>query len=416
MERKTSKRFEKIKLHAPGLKTRRNKDGTQRLYWCARSDLVKKGYQPETVRLSFDIVDAGSLKLIEAACQRLQAEMLEWSSGAERDALRFDGTLRGLVRRYQLDPASPYQGVKWNTRRTYDEILTKIDRGLGERSVHVIKLEDFHRWYAEAKKPKLPGQTERITKAHNLIRMLRRLFSYGIMAELQGCKRVYEILEQAQFKGAARRRTVLNFSHVQAFLEIAIAANRRSLALGTALQFETGMRQKDVIGEWEPLADHETAGGIILNDRRWVNGLTWADLGADFVISKVTTKTGAVVSHDLKLCPLTLGLLQHVPVDQRVGAFIIDENSGRPYAAHAYTREWRTIARNAGIPDNVWNMDARAGAITEAEDAGFDLDIIRGAVGHTQASTTARYSRGAIGKSRTVATQRLAHRTKLERK
>jgi integrase len=90
------------------------------------------------------------------------------------------------------------------------------------------------------------------------------------------------------------------------------------------------------------------------------------------------------------------------------------KSSGRPYAAHAYAREWRTIARNAGIPDNVWNMDARAGAITEAEDAGVDLDIIRGAVGHTQASTTARYSRGAIGKSRTVAAQRLAHRAKLE--
>jgi hypothetical protein len=260
MERKASMRFEKIKLDAPGLKTRSNKDGTQRLYWCARSDLVKKGYQPETVRLSFDIVDAGSQKLIEAACQRLQAEMLEWSTGTERDVLRFDGTLRGLVRRYQLDPASPYQGVKWNTRRTYDEILVKIDRGLGERSVHAIKLDDFHRWYAEAKKPKLPGQPERITKAHNLMRMLRRLFSYGIMAELQGCKRVHEILEQAQFKGAARRRTVLNFGYVQAFITEAIKSNRRSLALGTALQFETGMRQKDVIGEWEPMVDGEVSG------------------------------------------------------------------------------------------------------------------------------------------------------------
>jgi hypothetical protein len=133
------------------------------------------------------------------------------------------------------------------------------------------------------------------------------------------------------------------------------------------------------------------------------------------VISKVTTKKGAVVSHDLKICLLRLGLLQQAPVDRRVGVFIIDENCGRPYAAHAYTREWRTIARKAGNPDNVWNMDACAGAITEAENAGVDLDIIRGAVGHTQASITARYSRGAISKSRTVATQRLAHRTKLER-
>lgn len=57
-------------------------------------------------------------------------------------------------------------------------------------------------------------------------------------------------------------------------------------------------------------------------------------------------------------------------------------------------------------------MDARAGAITEAEDAGAELDTIRGAVGHTQASTTARYSRGALGKSRKVALLRQAHQTR----
>jgi hypothetical protein len=68
------------------------------------------------------------------------------------------------------------------------------------------------------------------------------------------------------------------------------------------------------------------------------------------------------------------------------------------------------VARAAGIPDAVWNMDARAGAITEAEDAGADLDDARAAAAHTQASTTARYSRGAVGKSRKVATLRIAHR------
>jgi hypothetical protein len=100
--------------------------------------------------------------------------------------------------------------------------------------------------------------------------------------------------------------------------------------MGAAVQFETGMRQKDVIGEWEPLAESINSGGIVFQDRRWVNGLTWTDLGADLVISKVTTKTGAVVSHDLKLCPMSLGLLQQVPVDKRVGPFTIDENTGRP--------------------------------------------------------------------------------------
>lgn len=61
-------------------------------------------------------------------------------------------------------------------------------------------------------------------------------------------------------------------------------------------------------------------------------------------------------------------------------------------------------------------MDARAGAITEAENAGAELDTIRSAVGHTQASTTARYSRGALGKSRKVAELRQQHRKATQNK
>ncbi|WP_442786002.1 PAS domain S-box protein [Methylobacterium sp. C25] len=85
-------------------------------------------------------------------------------------------------------------------------------------------------------------------------------------------------------------------------------------------------------------------------------------------------------------------------------------DAGRPYAESAYGREWRVVARAAGVPDNVWNMDARAGAITEAEDAGADLDHIRSAAAHSQTATTQRYSRGALGKSRHVAELRIAHR------
>lgn len=55
-------------------------------------------------------------------------------------------------------------------------------------------------------------------------------------------------------------------------------------------------------------------------------------------------------------------------------------------------------------------MDARAGAITEAEDAGADPDHIRSAAAHAQTATTQRCSRGALGKSRRVAELRLAHR------
>lgn len=402
-------------IDAPGLKVRRNKDGTARLYWVARADIRKAGYMPETVRLHYSLDDPQGRRLVSAACRKLQAEMFAWRAGHRQRSRPFDGTISSLVRLYQTDEASPYFELKHNTRETYDQVLRVIDRAFGKRTLSNLTLTDFRRWYEEAKKPREPGGPERVRKAHGIISMLRRLFAYGIAAEHNGCTRLASILDNTRFKQPKRRRVRMERHHVEAFIPKAIEAGRLSLAIGTALQFETGMRQKDVIGEWEPHEARSEIGGIMLKGKRgrrmlrWANGLTWQDMCAG-TFTKETTKTGALVAHDLSLCPLTLGLLAMIPAGERIGPLIIDEKAGRPYAKDAYAREWRLVARAAGIPDEVWNMDARAGAITEAEDAGAELDEIRAAIGHTQASTTARYSRGAAGKSWKVAKLRQAHR------
>lgn len=394
----------------PGLKVRHNRDGTERLYWVARPDLAATGYEPRTVRLHYNRADSNDRPLIAAACSRLQAEMLAWAVGRRDARTVFDGTVASLIRLYQHDQASPYRDLKWNTRRTYDQVLGVIEKAFGQRALAALGIADFRRWYDEARKPKQPGGPERVRKAHGIVAMLRRLFAYGVTAEHAHCARLAAILDEARFKQPGRRRLKLDLAHVEAFIPKAIEAARLSLALGTALQFETTLRQRDVIGEWEPIAEGDMPTGIVLGGRRWVRGLTWADISSELTITKETTKTGAVVGHDLRLCPLVLDLLDQVPAARRVGPLIIDETAGRPYAEHAYAREWRTIARAAGIPDAVWNMDARSGGISEADDAGADLDHIRSAAGHSQASTTARYVRGTIGKSRKVAELRLAHR------
>lgn len=395
---------------SPGHKTRPNRDGTMRHYWAARHDLVKAGYRPATVRLHYDGTTPEGRALIAAACARLQADMLAWAAGQTAQRLRFDGTLRTLIREYQRDPASPYVDLKWNTRRTYDQVLGVIERAFGERALNALKIGDFRRWYEEAKKPAAEGGPERVRKAHGIVAMFRRLFSYGVMAEMPECTRLHAILAEARFKQPKRRRVRMEFAQAEAIIDAALEAGRVSLALGTAIQFETAMRQRDVIGEWEPIGTGTPATGIVLGARRWVNGLLWTDITADLQLRKETTKTGALVSHDLRMAPLVVRVLERVPQDHRVGPVIIDETAGRPYATDAYAREWRRIATAAGVPATVWNMDARAGAITEAEDAGADLDTIRSAVGHNLASTTARYSRGAVGKSRKVAELRSAHR------
>ncbi|MDP4021041.1 hypothetical protein Q8W71_00255 [Methylobacterium sp. NEAU 140] len=128
------------------------------------------------------------------------------------------------------------------------------------------------------------------------------------------------------------------------------------------------------------------------------------------MLRKATTKTGAFAAHDLKLSALVTALLAKVPAARRIGPLIVDETAGGPYAESAYGQEWRIVARAAGVPDAVWNMDARAGAITEAEDAGADLDAIRSSAAHAQLARTLHYSRGAVGKSHAVATLQAAYR------
>src|SRR5205814_869093 len=79
MEEKTSMPSDSLRLNAPGLKRRGKK--RDRLYWIARTDIAKAGYSPRVVRLSYNISDPGDHRLIEAACQRLDAEMKSWSHG-----------------------------------------------------------------------------------------------------------------------------------------------------------------------------------------------------------------------------------------------------------------------------------------------------------------------------------------------
>jgi hypothetical protein len=333
-----------------------------------------------------------------------------WAAGERSSDRSFDGTVAALIRRYQHDPASQYQGIKWNTRRTYNQVLDVIEKAFGKRVLAGLHIGDFRRWYEEAAKPKVAGGAPRVRKAHGIISLFRRLVTYGIAAEIPECARIAPILDASRFKQPSRRRVKLELKHVQSFVAEALKRNQISLALGTALQFETTLRQRDVIGEWEPIVAGAKYSGIVLRGRRWINGLTWADISTEMTIIKETTKTGAMVGHDLKLCPLVYSALALVEPQKRIGPLIIDEKSGRPYAAHAYTREWRIVARAAGVPDHVWNMDARAGGISEGDDAGADLDMLRSTAGHTQASTTARYVRGTIGKSREVAKRRQAYR------
>ena len=75
-----------VTTDAPGLKRKRNEDGSFRYYWQARTDLVKKGYRPSSVRLHYPETFEGKTQRA-ARCRVLWAEMLAWAAN--------DGELKG---------------------------------------------------------------------------------------------------------------------------------------------------------------------------------------------------------------------------------------------------------------------------------------------------------------------------------
>lgn len=394
----------------PGLKRKRNRDGSYREYWEARSDLVKRGYQPKAVRLHFPDTPQGQEQK-SSRCKILQAEMLAWASSGQRAAPGYDGTMLSLSRLFQINDDSPFRTMKWSSRDNVLKSLTIIEKSVADRQIAKLLGPDFKRWHARFGAPKAPDAPPRPWRAKHAMDAVRQLISYGVTLGYDDCFRADTILSKIRFKSPPARTAVMTVEHVDAVRATAHAEGWPSVALATALQFELAMRQKDVIGEWEPA---ETEGGIFYKGRRWVNGLLWSHIDANLILRKVHTKTGFAVEHDLKLHPTALAEIARVPLSKRVGPMIIAERTGEPYKHRNFTDRWRAIANKAGVPKGVWNMDARAGAITEAYDLGAaETDVMKSA-GHKNRQTSARYNRGTIEQTSRVAQLRLAKRSKNE--
>lgn len=399
---------------APGLVWRVRKNGERVAYWVAPKKAVDAGFTPRTVKLESDANPAE----IACTCRGLQSEALEFvtlgSSG--KAVTQFDGSLRSLVRLYQTDPLSKFLTVKWNTRQTYTKMLAILEREVGERQLHSLSARDFQRWYLEFRTPASEGGPERISRAHYLMNQLRMVLKFGTAIEIEQCARLREILSAMSFENSRPRTALLTADMVADFCREARAVGRPSLGLATVLQFECALRQKDVIGEWVQIDGAAKKHGA--EGKRWTTGLVW---GAHIdphtlVLKKTTSKSNgnAEVEIDLKLCPMVMAELQYIHPERRIGPVIIAETTRRQYFQDAFCWNWRDIARRAGIPDNVWNMDARAGAITEGSTAGASIEHLQSFATHKSLRMTGRYNRGNAEKNAGVAKLRAAHRGKGE--
>jgi site-specific recombinase XerD len=186
--------------------------------------------------------------------------------------------------------------------------------------------------------------------------------------------------------------------------------NRPSIALAQAIQFEGMLRQKDIIGEWVPIAEPGTS-AVIHKGLKWLRGIRWEEIDENLVLRHVTSKRQKEVEIRLADAPMVVAELAKVE-RKGSGPVIVNESSGRPYSVTHFRQIWRTIATAAGVPKSVRNQDSRAGAITEATQAGADLESIKHAATHSDIAMTQRYARSSHEKSAKVMQMRAAHRTK----
>jgi len=402
-----------VTTDAPGLKRKRNDDGTFRYYWQARTDLVRKGYRPSSVRLHFAETSEG-LGQRAARCRILWAEMLAWAANDGVLAARgYDGNIGSLCNQFQIHDASPYKlRAKWNTQRLYDQCIKIICNTVGARAVRDLIGPDFTRWHTKWGDPSAEGKPRRLTRAKHCMDTVRRVVSFGVTLGYADCARADVILGKMRFQMPKNRTAKLTLEHVRKIRRAAHDLSLGSIALAQTIQFELAMRQKDVIGEWVPLEG--VSGGITHKNTRWTGGLVWSDIDAKMILRKTHVKTGIAVEHDLCLYPDILHEIELVDPSRRVGPMIISEATGEPYKHRTFTQTWRRVADVAGLPQSVWNMDSRSGAISEAYDAGADEISVMKHAGHKNRQTSAKYNRGSLEQTSRVARFRMAKRTKNE--
>jgi hypothetical protein len=248
------------------------------------------------------------------------------------------------------------------------------------------------------------GLEGRKRRAHGAIRKLRAALSWGLTEDLAGCAKARAILAEMEFVAPEPRRVKMEYEHAKAICEKAIELQRPSIALTQAIQWDTALRRIHIIGEWQPVATGEPASFV--RGRTGWRGPTARDVSPAGVFTvPITSKNKTATEHDLTKCPLVQWVLRQTPLPD-IGPLIVSEVTGLPYRENYYATDWREIARAAGVPDEVWSMDSRAGAISEAEEA-TDLEHARKMAGHTSGKTTQGYVRnGDLANNRKVAEAR----------
>lgn len=316
-------------------------------------------------------------------------------------------TLADLINAFRTDRDSPLVKpgkLRFVTKQSYLRLIDRIEMDHGHECLGEIKGRDFQRWHENW------SEGGKVYMGHGMVGMLRTLFSFGAaMLDDAECLRLSTLLSKQRFAMGQPRVERLTSDQVNAIRAVAHREGFHSLALAQAFQFECMLRQRDVIGEWVPVSEPGIT-AVLWHGEKWLRGLTWEEIDAELILSHVTSKRLKLLEVPLKAAPMVMEEFERFKVLPDRGPIIVSEATDRPYADAAFRKLWREIATAAGVPKEVRNMDSRAGAISEATDAGADLEHIRHLSKHSQISMVQRYSRGAAEKAAGVMKTRADYR------
>lgn len=411
--------------------------------WQARTDIVERGWRPKTIRLwlgtEAELSPAIRQYLVDRS-NTYQDEMLLWSRGfaPQTEAAPGEVTTWGeLVIAYQTDPASKFVkpgGLRYHTRKHYRVLCGKITAMCGDELIAKTGARDFDRWHqAWFHNPDGPP---RVTAAHSTITMLRIISNFGATyLANDACKAASDLLSRMTFQSPKPRESFLEVDQVIGIRKAAHELGWRSIALAQALQFEGIFRQKDIIGEFVPISEPGIS-DVLDGNNKWLRGIIWEEIDDNLVLSHVTSKRQKLVTVPLLDAPMVVEELliaypgciteeRRIDPDTRQervvlvvhremlparGPVIRGEHRGAPWEKDRFRVHWRKCANLAGVPKTVKNMDSRAGAITEATEAGAHIEHVKHAAGHSQTSTTEGYARNQAKKGANVLSIRAGSR------
>jgi integrase len=372
--------IERVKF--PNLQYRKRKEGWA-VYWVAPP---KSSHVPRTINLT------AYLPFPDVLLDMAKMYNDDLTNSKPKIAIDQErGTIKELIRRYELDEESPYHELSKGTLEVYSHYLVRLFKQIGYVRITSVTGKELVQWFN--------GWSENKTKvatAQTRLAVLKALVKYGISCRVHGCVELMEVIRatSTRLPKPKKRTQYVSADQVAALRKAAHEAGYPSFALAYALVFETLVRLFDVTQQldWSMIDD---------------------DLVLKFVPTKTAKRSGVAVTYPLTAAPMVMAELEPFLKDgkPRSGPVVAHPKTGKRYTDQQFQWHFRKHADAVGLPKDVWARDLRSSGVTEARLYGADISDLAKVAGHTSSGTTSTvYDRAVLAAAERVAARRSENR------